>query len=68
MRRRDKPLDIYKKLQIVRAIEDLVFEDEGNGTNEKSYEPENFKTVIILRNLSFLSYSLSYSFFLIIIL
>jgi hypothetical protein len=29
MRRRDKPLDICKKLQIVRAMEDLVVEDEA---------------------------------------
>jgi hypothetical protein len=28
MRRRDKPLDILKKLQIVRSTEEIVYEDE----------------------------------------
>jgi hypothetical protein len=34
-RRRDKPLDIFKRLQVVRSIDDLIY-DEDAGTFEKS--------------------------------
>jgi hypothetical protein len=45
-RRRDKPLDIYKRLQVVRSIEDLIY-DEDAGTFEKSkaMESDFFKAV-----------------------
>jgi hypothetical protein len=49
MRRRDKPLDICKKLQIVRAMEDLVVEDEALTAaaivTEKSTESDPSKAV-----------------------
>lgn len=45
-RRRDKPLDIYKRLQVVRSIDDLIY-DEDAGTFEKSkaMESDFFKAV-----------------------
>lgn len=39
-RRRDKPLDIYKRLQVVRSIDDLIY-DEDSGTYEKSKAMES---------------------------
>jgi hypothetical protein len=47
MRRRDKPLDIYKKLQIVRTMEELVLDDEGTASiaPEKTGDSENLKLV-----------------------
>jgi hypothetical protein len=49
MRRRDKPLDIYKKLQIVRAMEDLIVEDDSLTAaaivTEKSAESDPLKVV-----------------------
>ena len=48
-RRRDKPLDTYKRLQVVRSIEDLIY-DEDAGTFEKSkaMESDFFKAVSIM--------------------
>ena len=45
-RRRDKPLDIFKRLQVVRSIDDLIY-DEDAGTFEKSkaMESDFFKAV-----------------------
>jgi hypothetical protein len=50
MRRRDKPLDINKRLQIVRAIEDLVLDEDIGGPSERSVSFDGgdiFKAVII---------------------
>ena len=45
-RRRDKPLDIYKRLQVVRSFDELIY-DEDAGTFEKSkaMESDYFKAV-----------------------
>lgn len=49
-RRRDKPLDIYKRLQVVRTIEDLIY-DEDAGTFEKSkaMESDFFKATSVVK-------------------
>jgi hypothetical protein len=47
MRRRDKPLDIYKKLQIVRSMEELILDEEAAASiaPEKTGDSENLKSV-----------------------
>mmetsp|Transcript_23137 Transcript_23137/g.33901 ORF Transcript_23137/g.33901 Transcript_23137/m.33901 type:complete len:655 (-) Transcript_23137:198-2162(-) len=49
MRRRDKPLDIYKKLQIVRAIEELIYDEETGLATErvKTVDVDTFKAPVV---------------------
>jgi hypothetical protein len=46
MRRRDKPLDINKKLQIVRSIDDLIVDDDSSIERSKYFDADFFKAVI----------------------
>ena len=46
MRRRDKPLDNHKKLQLVRSTEDIVYEDEFDNTIKTvKMESESIKVI-----------------------
>lgn len=45
MRRRDKPLDINKKLQIVRSLDDLVMDEDSNVDKSKLFDVDFFKAV-----------------------
>ena len=44
MRRRDRPLDIFKKLHIVSSLEEIILEDD-NGSIIKSVDPETLAVV-----------------------
>lgn len=46
MRRRDKPLDINKKLEIVRSVEDLIVDEDSNLERSKYFDVDFFKAVI----------------------
>jgi len=34
MRRRDRPIDIFKKLPIIRSVDEIIYDDES-GLNQK---------------------------------